>query len=95
MIILTYGDLKPRSFVCSNCGSEFIADCSEYLELDEYFNVTCPVCHHLFHALEAPRCYQPLPKRCMSCGSLTHCMDTTCKYFETLTKWRKENVKSV
>lgn len=30
MKILKHGDLKPRKFICADCGCEFVANISEY-----------------------------------------------------------------
>ena len=30
MKILKHGDLKPRKFICKDCGCEFVADAREY-----------------------------------------------------------------
>lgn len=30
MKILKHGNLKPRKFICQDCGCEFVADISEY-----------------------------------------------------------------
>lgn len=100
MIILTHGDLKPRKFIYEKCRSEFIADCSEYSKLFKDFEVSCPECHHSNYVSHAPLCDKPLPKNCISCSGLTHCIEVIdskeltlprCAYFEYLINWRSEN----
>lgn len=108
MIILTHGDLRPRRFICDNCGSEFIADCSEYSHKvicsEKHLNVNCPECHYSNYVPVASCCYQLPPKQCISCCSLTHCIAMidaakpvypSCPSFENLNEWRSKNAKSI
>lgn len=49
MKILKHGDLKPRKFICSVCGCEFVANRNEYGIDKTYailprYIVTCPCC---------------------------------------------------
>lgn len=41
--------LKPKRFICSNCGCVFIADCTEYeyagMQYNQpYYKCLCPTC---------------------------------------------------
>jgi hypothetical protein len=53
MEIITPGNtqiiLKPKRFICSNCGCVFIADCTEYeyagMQYNQpYYKCLCPTC---------------------------------------------------
>ena len=49
MKILKYGSLKPRKFICMNCGCEFVADTTEYSMTAAqgivlWYRTECPEC---------------------------------------------------
>lgn len=46
MKILKHGDLKPRKFICKDCGCEFVANISEYslYHGTAWYYSDCPEC---------------------------------------------------
>jgi DNA-directed RNA polymerase subunit RPC12/RpoP len=49
MKILKHGNLKPRKFICKDCGCEFIADVTEYTQYAcnrtvLWWYIDCPEC---------------------------------------------------
>lgn len=50
MRILKHGDLKPRKFICPNCGCVFVADRTEYQKNSGggviKCGTTCPDCEY-------------------------------------------------
>lgn len=46
MKILKHGELKPRKFICKDCGCEFVANISEYSLYPNtaWYYSDCPEC---------------------------------------------------